>query len=98
MKLFAIVFSLSTVFTWVTTADAGVPCGPRADIIKMLSDKYREAPRAMAIAGQTSLVEVFTSKAGSWTILVTQPRGASCIIGAGQSWEDIPEEKKLTGL
>ena len=52
----------------------------------------------MAIAGQTSLVEVFTSKAGSWTILVTQPKGATCIIGAGQSWEDIPEEKKLTGL
>ncbi len=98
MKVFPILFSLSTVVALSATADAGVPCGPRTDIIKMLTDKYSEQPRAMAIAGQTSLIEVFTSKAGSWTILVTQPKGATCIIGAGQSWEDIPEEKKLTGL
>ena len=98
MKLFPILFSLTTVVALSATADAGVPCGVRADIIKMLSDKYSEKPRAMAIAGQTNLVEIFTSKAGSWTMLVTQPKGTSCIVGAGQSWEDIPEEKKLTGL
>jgi hypothetical protein len=98
MKTFAFLFSVSAILAVAVPADAAAPCGARADIIKMLSDKYSERPRAMAIAGQTNLIEIFTSKAGSWTMLVTQPKGATCIIGAGQSWEDIPEEKKLTGL
>ena len=82
----------------IAPAQAQVPCGKRDDIIKMLSQKYREIPRAMAIAKETSLLEVFTSKSGSWTILVTQPAGPSCIIGAGQSWEEIPLQKEMTAL
>lgn len=77
---------------------AQIPCGKRDEIIKMLSEKYRESPRAMAIAKETSLLEIFTSKSGSWTILVTQPAGPSCIIGAGQSWEEIPLQKEMTAL
>lgn len=65
-------------------------CGPRADFLKALEAKYNEVPKALAIAGQVNLVEVFTSKAGTWTIIVTDPRGKTCIIAAGDSWEDLP--------
>jgi hypothetical protein len=65
-------------------------CGPRADFIEALKSKYSETGKALAIAGQVNLVEVFTSKAGTWTILVTTPEGKSCIIAAGSSWEDLP--------
>ncbi len=80
------------------SAAAQVPCGERGEIVKMLTEKYREQPRAIAIASQTNLLEVYSSTSGSWTILVTKPRGSSCIIAAGQSWEDIPAVKELTGL
>ncbi len=73
-------------------------CGSRADFIKALSDKYQETGKALGIAGQVNLVEVFASKAGTWTILVTTPEGKSCIIAAGNSWEDLPPSKNLTSL
>lgn len=71
-------------------------CGMRADFLKALSDKYQETGKALGIAGQVNLVEIFASKAGTWTILVTTPEGKSCIIAAGSSWEELPptiEEK-----
>ena len=70
----------------------------RADFIKALNDKYQESGKALGIAGQVNLVEVFASKAGTWTILVTTPEGKSCIIAAGSSWEDLPPSKNLTSL
>ena len=73
-------------------------CGKRADFIKALNDKYQESGKALAIAGQVNLVEVFASKAGTWTILVTTPEGKTCIIAAGNSWEDLPPSKNLTSL
>lgn len=91
-------YGLAAACLITSQASAQVPCGDRGEIVKMLAEKYRERPRAMAIASQTSLLEVYSSKAGSWTILITRPRGPSCIIAAGQSWEDIPETKELTGL
>ena len=65
-------------------------CGARADFLKALSDKYQETGKALGIAGHVNLVEIFTSKAGTWTILITQPNGQSCIVAAGSSWEELP--------
>lgn len=73
-------------------------CGKRVDFIKALNDKYQESGKALGIAGQVNLVEVFASKAGTWTILVTTPEGKTCIIAAGNSWEDLPPSKNLTSL
>jgi len=77
---------------FATPAKALGMCGQRADFIRALSDKYFEVPKALAIAGQVNLVEVFKSRAGTWTILVTTPEGKTCIIAAGNSWEDVPEQ------
>ena len=73
-------------------------CGKRVDFIKALNDKYQESGKALGIAGQVNLVEIFASKAGTWTILVTTPEGKSCIIAAGSSWEELPPTKNLTSL
>jgi hypothetical protein len=80
------------------TATAMPTCGERSSIIEMLAKKYHEQPRAMAIANQRMLLEVYASQAGSWTILLTHPNGATCIVSAGDSWEEIPDTKKFTSL
>jgi len=67
-------------------------CGARDEFIRALNGKYLETPKHMAIAGEVNLVEVFTSRVGTWTILVTSPDGKTCIIAAGNSWEDLPVE------
>jgi hypothetical protein len=86
------------VLAFSSQAQAMGMCGSRADFIKALSDKYQETGKALGIAGQVNLVEIFASKAGTWTILVTTPEGKSCIIAAGSSWEDLPPSKNLTSL
>ena len=63
-------------------------CGMRADMVATLKTKFQEGGIAGGIAGQVNLLEVFTSKAGTWTIMVTTPQGKSCIIAAGDGWQN----------
>jgi hypothetical protein len=40
------------------------------------------------VAGQAAIFEVFVSASGTWTILMTDVKGQSCILAAGEGWED----------
>jgi hypothetical protein len=98
-------YSLSTLLLcataalWAVPAQAQSACGERAKFIETLAKNYQESPSAFGIAGQRNLVELFVSKAGTWTMLVTHPSGMSCIVAAGQSWEQFPPAAaKVTGL
>ena len=87
--------------SWTLPATAeqpGLQCGDRDAIVKTLASQYREQPRAMGLASQTAIIEVFTSKTGTWTILLTKPDGASCIVGVGEAWEEIPPSQNYTAL
>lgn len=66
-------------------------CVKRVDLIKHLSAKYHEAPAAVGLADNGSLLEVFASKSGeTWTVTVTMPNGISCMVATGQNWQDLP--------
>jgi hypothetical protein len=82
-----------------TEANAQMLCGQRAQIIDSIDKKYQERPNAFGISGEKTLVELFTSETGSWTMIMTRPGGVSCIMAVGQSWEQFPEQPaKMTGL
>lgn len=85
-----LLLAFALALTFSTAAQALGMCGKRADFLAALKGKYNETGRAIAIAGEVNLVEVFASKAGTWTILITTPEGKTCIIAAGNSWEDLP--------
>lgn len=70
-----------------TIAEAQLACAARADIVNELSQRFREAPEANGITPDGMLLEVFVSEARSWTILITSPKGISCIASAGENWE-----------
>ena len=36
-----------------------------------------------------AVLEVFASKKGSWTFLITMPNGLTCVVASGQSWETL---------
>ncbi len=85
--------------SWTLPATAQqLPCGNREEMVKSLFSQYREQQRAIGLANQTAIIEVFTSKTGSWTILLTKPDGASCVVSAGEAWEDIPPRENYTAL
>ena len=100
MKLPFILLTAVLTGSWTlpVTAAQLLPCGKRDDIVKSLASQYREEPRGMGLANQSTVIEIFTSKSGSWTILLTKPDGASCIVSAGEAWEDVPPTQHYTSL
>lgn len=70
-----------------TIAAAQLPCAARDEIVREITQHFKETPEATGVTPQGMLVEVFVSKARSWTILLTTPQGMSCIAAVGENWE-----------
>ncbi|MEM7506861.1 MAG: hypothetical protein AAF415_08940 [Pseudomonadota bacterium] len=65
-------------------------CGKRDAIIGQLKGKYGETARVMGFSQGTGVVEVYANdESGSWTILVTNPSGTSCLMAAGEAFESV---------
>ena len=65
-------------------------CESRETVLKFLSSTYAEAPVAMGVSKDGGLVEILTSGPGStFTIIVTMPDGLTCMVAAGDSWENL---------
>jgi hypothetical protein len=75
-------------------AQEAAPCAQRTNIVDTLGSQYKESPRAIGLVSQDAVLEVFVSETGSWTVMVTNPQGVSCVLAAGQSWEEIPLTSK----
>ena len=73
---------------------AGRVCGEREKMTAFLQKRYKEMPRAVGVTSSgKSVMEIYTSEKGSWTVLMTTAKGVTCIMGAGHSWEDREQDK-----
>lgn len=64
-------------------------CGPHTDVVKALGDRFHETQSAMALTSAGTLLEVLTADGGAtWTIIVSRPDGLSCVVAAGQDWQE----------
>ena len=73
------------------------PCAERSNVIDTLGSQYKESPRAIGLVSMEAVLEIFVSETGTWTVVVTDPQGVSCVLAAGQSWEDIPVASNAPG-
>ena len=65
-------------------------CGQRASVIGSLAEKYREAPVAVGVTSTGGIVEVLTTSDGAtWSIIVSNPNGTSCLVAAGEGWRAL---------
>lgn len=64
----------------------GVQCAERDVIVSGLAKQYKEARQAIALTNKGGLLEVYASKAGTWSILVSTPSGKSCVVISGKDW------------
>lgn len=62
-------------------------CAPHESVTNYLGDNFEEKREAIALTGTGELLEVYVSEKGSWTIVVSNTQGLSCIVGAGEAWE-----------
>ena len=87
---------LTALALFATLSMTGTPaqaaeCGRRDYIIKQLGKQFAEVRRATGMMRKSGLMEIYVSKKkGTWTVLVTSPRGMTCIVAAGEMWEDMP--------
>ncbi|WP_350335583.1 hypothetical protein [Coralliovum pocilloporae] len=87
---FALAACLSTgLMNSEAQAQRGMPCAARADMIGLLKDRYKEAPRAVGLISSRGVMEVYVSQEGTWSILMTSAKGKTCIIAAGKNWEEL---------
>lgn len=62
-------------------------CTQHGDLVNQLGKKYGESVSASGFDGVGNFVQVFSSKAGSWTIAISTPGGQTCVISAGNDWQ-----------
>ena len=88
--LIAVGFSLIASPVGSADTPAKSTCESREAVLDFLSSKYAEAPIAMGVSKDGGVVEILTSGPGStFTIIVTQPNGMTCMVAAGDSWENL---------
>jgi hypothetical protein len=69
------------------TAAQAPTCGPHETVVQSLAEQYREQPQSVGVIDNNTVLEVFVSDAGTWTIVVTDTAGRSCVLSAGEGWD-----------
>jgi len=61
-------------------------CAEREAIVAKLTN-YKEEAEAIGLNKDGTLLEVFVSPQGTWTVLLSSPQGQSCIAAIGEAWQ-----------
>ncbi len=79
-----------------SSAQAQALCEERDAIVASLEKTYSEAPVSMGLGSNGAIIEVFASPSGSFTIILTRPNGLTCVMSAGELWENLPKPLPAT--
>ena len=71
-------------------AEAAPQCGNHDKIVDVLGNKFKETRRVMGVVNAKAVMEIFMSPQGTWTIVITDTSGLSCITTSGEEWQDVP--------
>lgn len=77
-------------------AQAQSMCSQRKDLLKAITEKYNEVRVGIGMTGGSAVHELYVSKTGTYTIIVTRPDGMACVVAAGVGWSAVPIEKSGT--
>lgn len=80
---------IAALLVWGPAAKAQMRCGEYSKIAAALLQHYKEVPVSMGLANNGSIVQVFSSKEGSWTIIGTTPQGVACLLTHGEAWQAL---------
>ena len=90
----------------LSVASHPIPCGNRDFIVEKLKRVYRETQRTVGVAG-INVVEVWASDGCvnvsglnlcySWTILISNPNGRTCVLESGNGYQTKNPEPLIPG-
>ena len=70
------------------SAQAQFICGGHSDVVAALAKALQQKQIGYGVVGQAAIVEVYVSASGTWSMLVTDVQGRSCIFATGDGWEN----------
>ena len=62
-------------------------CGGHNDLVAGLAQAFQQKQLGYGVVGQSAIVEIYVSASGTWSMLVTDVQGRSCIFATGEGWE-----------
>ncbi len=69
-------------------------CDQRHRVLGHLANKYKEAPVAIGVTNAGGLIEVLSTGDGqTWTIVVSNPDGLTCLLATGEGWRAIDSDR-----
>jgi hypothetical protein len=97
-EFFALSFGFAALIAATNIAEAQSNCAPREVVVERLATGYGETRHSIGLAANNSMLEVFASlETGTWTITVTTPGGATCLVASGSSFETLTEALPAPG-
>lgn len=95
MLLIVSIFLASTALASSARAGAeGEACASRARVVEKLAERFGETLAGLGLHRDDGVLEVYRSRAtGTWTIVMTRPDGLSCLVAAGQRWEEVAPKR-----
>ena len=91
IRTLAILGFAAAMLSWTGPASAQQACASHDEVTMQLETQFDEMiiGRGLASAGKRML-ELFVSEKGSWTLMISEPNGRSCVLGSGESWHQLP--------
>ncbi len=91
IRTLRILAALAVLFLSTPAAEAQEICVLRQSAVAKLAAQYDEQVVGRGLAqGGKAMVELFVSATGTWTAVVTDTQGRSCVIASGVSWTALP--------
>lgn len=87
-SLFALSLGFGGVILATQIAHSDPRCDRRETVTALLADRYGETRRALGLAGEAAVMELYASDTtGTWTITMTLPDGRMCLMASGAGYE-----------
>lgn len=88
----------ATAITTTAATAQTMACGARDEMIDRLKRTFGEAQTGMGLISEARILEVWSSEeTGTWTILMTDADGQTCMVAAGEAWKTVPVETVMKG-
>ena len=99
MKPVRLVFLTAALWAaFLCSADAQVLCADRQAIVDQLGAQHGEKLAGIGLTANGQVLELFAAPSGNWTIIMTRPDGASCLMSVGEGWQSVqPTRGSLPG-
>jgi len=70
-------------------------CNDKDTVAAVLQNRYGEKPTDYGLTEGGALMQIFVSPKGTWSAVVTEANGVSCLIASGDHWSESIADRRI---